>query len=69
MPSYTNDELLADVHQVLDGEHAPTVSKQTQIHYRTLMNWVDKAKNGNPVAPSRRGPPSSVGKGRGLDKL
>ncbi|KAE8880718.1 hypothetical protein PF005_g3721 [Phytophthora fragariae] len=57
MPSYTNNELLAAVHRVLDGEYAPTVSKQSQIHYRTLMNCVAKAKNGNPVASSRRGPP------------
>ncbi|KAE8959290.1 hypothetical protein PR002_g30586 [Phytophthora rubi] len=60
MPSYTNDELLAAVRRVLAGEHAPTVSKQTRIHYRTLMNWVAKAKNGDPVAPSRRGPPPAL---------
>ncbi|KAE9347842.1 hypothetical protein PF008_g7630 [Phytophthora fragariae] len=58
MPSYTNNELVAVVHRVVDREHAPTVSKQT--HYRTLMNWVAKAKNGNPVASSRRGPPPAL---------
>ncbi|KAF1772528.1 Homeodomain-like [Phytophthora cactorum] len=47
MPSYTNDELLAAVCRVLNGEHAP------QLEIKPAFAT---AREGRPVAPSRRAP-------------